>query len=73
MLIAAGVPIGLIASAFKMPVLAFAAVGIPSAVFWGTIMAVLSVIPGIGTGLVWVPAAIILIAGGSVAAVKPAK
>jgi predicted PurR-regulated permease PerM len=47
--------------------LAFAVVGIPSAVFWGTIMAVLSVIPGIGTGLVWVPAVVILIAGGSVA------
>ena len=46
--------------------LAFQLVGIPSAVFWGTIMVVLSVIPGIGTGLVWVPAAIILIAGGSV-------
>jgi predicted PurR-regulated permease PerM len=46
---------------------AFAVVGINSAVFWGTIMVVLSIIPGIGTGLVWVPAAIILIAGGSTA------
>jgi predicted PurR-regulated permease PerM len=45
--------------------LAFFVVGIPSALFWGTIMVVLSVIPGIGTGLVWVPAAIILMAGGS--------
>jgi predicted PurR-regulated permease PerM len=45
--------------------LAFFVVGIPSAVFWGTIMVVLSVIPGIGTGLVWLPAAIILMAGGS--------
>jgi predicted PurR-regulated permease PerM len=45
--------------------LAFAVVGIPSAVFWGTLMVVLSVIPGIGTGLIWVPAAVILIAGGS--------
>ncbi len=44
--------------------LAFAVVGIPSAVFWGTIMVVLSVIPGIGTGLVWIPAAIILAAMG---------
>jgi predicted PurR-regulated permease PerM len=44
--------------------LAFAVVGIPSAVFWGTIMVVLSVIPGIGTGFVWVPAAIILAATG---------
>ncbi len=45
--------------------LAFAVVGIPSSIFWGTIMTVLSIVPGIGTGLVWVPAAIILIAGGS--------
>ncbi len=48
--------------------LAFAVVGIPSAVFWGTIMVVLSVIPGIGTGLVWAPAAIILAATGHVGA-----
>jgi predicted PurR-regulated permease PerM len=47
--------------------LAFAVVGIPSAVFWGTLMVVLSVIPGIGTGLIWVPAVVILIAGGSLA------
>ena len=39
--------------------------GIPSAVFWGTIMAVLSIIPGIGTTLVWGPAVIILAAGGN--------
>jgi predicted PurR-regulated permease PerM len=44
--------------------LAFFVVGIPSALFWGTIMVVLSIIPGIGTGLVWVPAAVILMAGG---------
>ena len=43
---------------------AFAVVGIDSAVFWGTIMAVLSFIPGIGTALVWVPAVIILAATG---------
>ena len=47
--------------------LAFAVVGIPSALFWGTLMVVLSIIPGIGTGLIWVPAAVILIAGGSLA------
>ena len=44
--------------------LAFAVVGIGSPVFWGTLMVVLSVIPGIGTGLIWVPAAVILAAGG---------
>lgn len=39
-------------------------VGIPSSVFWAAIMAVLSIIPGIGTGLVWGPIAIVLFAGG---------
>ena len=47
--------------------IAFAAVGVPSAVFWGAIMVVMSIIPGIGTALVWVPAAVILIAGGHLA------
>lgn len=32
--------------------------GIPGALFWTTIMAILSVIPGVGVALVWVPAAI---------------
>jgi predicted PurR-regulated permease PerM len=45
--------------------LAFAVVGIESAVFWGTIMAILSIIPPFGTGLVWLPAAIILAVGGN--------
>lgn len=44
--------------------LAFAVVGIESAVFWGTVMTVLSIIPAIGSALVWIPAAIILAAGG---------
>jgi predicted PurR-regulated permease PerM len=30
--------------------------GVPNWVFWGAVMAVLSVIPGIGAALVWVPA-----------------
>jgi len=47
--------------------LAFYVIGIPSSVFWAALMAVLSIIPGIGTGLVWIPAAIILVAGGHVA------
>jgi len=46
---------------------AFAVVGIPSAVFWGVIMVVLSILPGIGTALVWVPAAILLGVSGHVA------
>jgi predicted PurR-regulated permease PerM len=31
--------------------------GIPGAAFWGAIMIVLSMIPGIGTALIWIPAA----------------
>jgi predicted PurR-regulated permease PerM len=34
--------------------------GIHGAAFWGTIMAVLSIVPGIGAALVWVPAVIYL-------------
>lgn len=47
---------------------AFAVAGIPSAVFWGVIMVVLSIVPGIGTALVWLPAAILLGAAGHAAA-----
>ena len=45
---------------------AFAVAGIDNAVFWGTVMAVLSIIPSVGSALVWVPAAFILIMQGSV-------
>ncbi|MCB1162912.1 MAG: AI-2E family transporter [Candidatus Latescibacteria bacterium] len=47
---------------------AFAVLGIEGAVFWGTVMTLLSVIPGIGTALVWVPAGVILLASGRVGA-----
>ncbi len=47
---------------------AFAVVGIEGAAFWGTVMAILSIIPGVGAALVWVPAAIILFVGGRVGA-----
>ena len=48
--------------------LALGVAGIRGAVFWGTVMAVLSVIPGVGTALVWVPAVIYLGAVGRVGA-----
>lgn len=48
--------------------LGFAVAGIEGAVFWGTLMAVLSIIPGIGTALVWIPAAGILMLTGHVTA-----
>ncbi len=40
--------------------LGFWVAGIGGAAFWGTIMAVLSVVPGIGSALVWIPAVIYL-------------
>ncbi len=45
---------------------AFAMVGIDAAVFWGTLMTVLSIIPGVGSALIWVPARIILAASGDI-------
>ena len=48
--------------------LGFAVVGIESATFWGTVMAVLSIIPAVGTGLIWVPAVIWLFATGDTVA-----
>ena len=44
--------------------LAFAVVGIDGAVFWATLMAVLSIIPGVGAALIWVPAVVYLVAVG---------
>lgn len=44
--------------------LAFWAVGIPGWAFWTTIMIVLSIIPVIGSALVWIPASIFLFAQG---------
>ena len=41
--------------------LGLAVAGIKGAAFWGTIMVVLSIIPGVGTALVWVPAVIYLL------------
>jgi predicted PurR-regulated permease PerM len=46
--------------------LAFLVVGIDGAIFWTTLMIVLSIIPGIGAALVWVPAVILLIAQGAI-------
>jgi predicted PurR-regulated permease PerM len=40
--------------------IAFWVAGIEGAALWGTIMMILSIIPGIGAALVWVPAVIIL-------------
>jgi predicted PurR-regulated permease PerM len=48
--------------------LAFWAAGIQGAAFWGSVVVVLSVIPGVGAPLIWVPAAIWLFASGQAAA-----
>ena len=48
--------------------LGFAVFGVPGAAFWATVMAVLSIVPALGAGLVWVPAVIWLLATGQIAA-----
>jgi predicted PurR-regulated permease PerM len=45
--------------------LSFWALGLPSPIFWGTAMALLSFIPIGGTALIWAPAAIFLLIGGA--------
>jgi predicted PurR-regulated permease PerM len=45
---------------------AFWVAGVPGSAFWGTVMIVLSIIPAIGSALVWIPAVIFLFAGGQV-------
>jgi predicted PurR-regulated permease PerM len=45
--------------------LLFAAVGIPGAVLWGVLMTIVSLLP-LGSGIIWVPAAIILFAQGEI-------
>jgi predicted PurR-regulated permease PerM len=44
----------------------FAIVGINAAVLWGALMAVLSLLPALGSALIWVPAAGILLATGHI-------
>ncbi|MEO1478079.1 MAG: AI-2E family transporter, partial [Bacteroidota bacterium] len=42
----------------------FASLGLPAPVLWGVVMALASLLPAVGPALVWVPAAILLAAGG---------
>lgn len=44
----------------------FAILGIQSAIFWGVVMMLLSILPAIGSALVWIPAALYLIANGMI-------
>ena len=48
--------------------LAFAVAGVSNAAFWGAVTAVLSVLPLVGSGLVWAPAAASLFLTGHTAA-----
>ena len=43
---------------------ALAVVGVDGWIFWGAVMMVLSIIPGLGTALIWVPAAVWLAMAG---------
>ncbi len=45
--------------------LAFAIAGIDGPVFWGSLMAVMSIIPAFGTAIIWFPALIILALAGN--------
>jgi predicted PurR-regulated permease PerM len=44
----------------------FAIAGVPSFVMWGVIMVIFSIIPAIGSGIVWAPAGIIMLISGNV-------
>jgi predicted PurR-regulated permease PerM len=46
--------------------IAFAVLGISAPVLWGTVMALLSILPAVGTALIWLPAAIVLMVTGQV-------
>lgn len=49
--------------------LAFAFAGIQGPVFWGTVMAVMSIIPAVGTAIIWFPALLILAMLGDISGV----
>jgi predicted PurR-regulated permease PerM len=48
--------------------IAFAVLGIGAPVLWGVVMALLSILPAVGTALVWLPAAIVLLVSGRIVA-----
>jgi predicted PurR-regulated permease PerM len=58
--------IGVAAAQGALGGLAFAVLGLPSAVFWGVVMAFLSMAPLVGAAIVWLPAAVILVVQGEV-------
>jgi predicted PurR-regulated permease PerM len=48
--------------------LAFMVFGLPNGVFWGAVVVMFSLLPVVGSGLVWVPAALVLFSSGRVGA-----
>ncbi|MDO6459739.1 AI-2E family transporter [Granulosicoccaceae sp. 1_MG-2023] len=46
--------------------LGFWLLGVPSALLWAVVMMFLSVVPGVGTALIWIPATVYLIAVGEI-------
>lgn len=48
--------------------LAFWVAGVPGPAFWGTVMVVLSILPAIGSAIIWVPAVVYLFLMGKVGA-----
>jgi predicted PurR-regulated permease PerM len=46
--------------------LLFSLVGIQAAIFWGVMMGILSLLPAVGPMLIWLPAAVILLATGAI-------
>ncbi len=44
----------------------FAALGVEAAVLWGVVMGFMSLLPAVGTGIIWVPVAIYLFATGQI-------
>jgi len=44
--------------------LAFAVFGLPNAIFWGAVVVMFSLLPVVGSGMVWAPAALVLFSNG---------
>lgn len=44
----------------------FAIAGIPNSLFWGTAIAIFSLVPFFGTSTIWLPASILLLIGGNI-------
>jgi len=65
-LIFASVAVGLIIAALQgfLGGIAFTIGGIPTAVFWGVLMAFFSLVPVVGSALIWVPTALWLVFSG---------